>query len=133
MSQRNLAYMQDAACLPGRRAVADPDTVANLIWHTIVTREPSGKAAFGNSRPDRASLDCYRLAATLLKVVLRLRARLAELMATNEPIAISAAISPYSIAVAPRSFLISLVSKITDGLSAGFDRGQPPIKTLIDR
>ena len=80
------------------------------------------------------SLDCYRLAAILLKVVLRLRARLAELMATNEPTAISAAISPYSIAVAPRSSLISLVSKITiDGLSAGFDHGQPPIKSLIDR
>jgi hypothetical protein len=36
--------------------------------------------------------------------------------------------------VAPRSSLISLVSKISiDRLSAGFEHGQPPIKSLIDR
>src|SRR4029434_10133124 len=65
----------------------------------------------------------YRLAATVLKVVLRLSVRLTELMATKEPITISAAISPYSIAVTPPSSLISLLSKITiDRLYARFNR-----------
>jgi hypothetical protein len=74
------------------------------------------------------------LAATVLKVLVRLRVRPTELMAINEPTAIRAAISPYSIAVTPLSSLISLVSKITiDRLSAGLDHGQPAIKSLINR
>jgi hypothetical protein len=76
----------------------------------------------------------HNLVATVVKVVVRWSARLVALIAINEPTAISAAISPYSIAVTPLSSLISLVSMITiDRLYAGFDHGQTLIKTLIDR
>src|SRR5216683_6177160 len=57
--------------------------------------------------------DTQRLAATLLKVLARLRLRLTEFTAIKEPTTISAVIRPYSIAVTPYSSLISLVKKIS--------------------
>ena len=99
----------------------------------IIVPEADTQGLPNKTRP-RAERTPHRPAATLLKVVVRLRVRLTELMVTNEPTAISAAISPYSIAVTPQSSLISLASMITiDRLSAGFDHGQPPIKSLIGR
>ena len=52
----------------------------------------------------------HSLLATVLKVLERLRVRPTELMATNAPTTISAAISPYSITVTPEASLMSLLS-----------------------
>jgi hypothetical protein len=77
--------------------------------------------------------DTHRLAATVLNVFWRLRLRLTEFTATKEPITISAAIRPYSIAVTPVSSLISLEKKHAIGRSpAGFNLAKRPIKSLIE-
>src|SRR5262249_26054185 len=57
--------------------------------------------------PAQIGADRYRLAATLLKVPLRLVPTVPMIVTAAK--AISAAISPYSIAVTPDSSLISLV------------------------